>query len=87
MKIRQIIFCGLCLLSFCAESTQKAIQLTLPPSSTPTRTEAPPISLSFDSNDTRKKRCAFYENLETEDPDLLRTYESEMAYFCDPEDQ
>ena len=85
MKIRQIIFYVLCALSFCAESAQKAIQLTLPPSSMPAQTEARPISLSFDPKDTRDKRCTFYEDLKTEDPDLIRIYESEMTYFCDPE--
>ena len=87
MNIRQIILLVMCLLPFYAESTQKAVQLTLPPSSAPTRAETPAITLSLDPSDTREKRCAFYKALETKDPDLLRVYASEMAFFCDADDQ
>lgn len=86
MKIYALIFLGLSLCAVQSEGSQKAIQLTIPESSVATRTP-PPITFVLDSRDTRKKRCTFYQDLETDDPDLRRIYTNEMIYYCDKTDQ
>lgn len=94
MKIRLFALFTLLFCSIQASSTQKAIQLTLPPPPVSTQTEESlfdrviqkspllPIQLSLDTKDTRKTRCTFYQTLETDNPDLLRIIQKETLSFC-----